>query len=232
MCIISHKYKFIFIRVRKTASTSMHVALSKFCGPLDIIAHIGDKDQLESKPEQNNWKYLPSRNVVFYNHIPAFRIREMIAEQDKDIWDNYFKFCFERNPWDKVISQYYFQYQTSTYKLSRRGITEPQDGMSLNKFIMHGRLHHFSEWRVYTEEDKNDDTIIVDKVFKYEEMNEAFNFLKEKLNLPCNIMMPEKRFKGWTRKEHGHYRDILTNEERKRIADVFHKEIKEFKYEY
>ena len=223
MCIISHKYKFIFIRVRKTASTSMHVALSKFCGPLDIIAHIGDRDQLSSKAEQNNWRYLPSRSAVFYNHIPAFRVREMIAEQDKDIWNTYFKFCFERNPWDKAISQYYFQHQKPEYKPSRE---------ELHKFIMHGGLHRFSDWRIYTEEDKTDDTVIVDKVFKYEEMQTSFEYLQDVLKLPEKIVMPEKRFKGWTRKDYTHYSDILDDEERIRIAKAFNKEINEFGYEY
>ncbi len=220
MCLISHKYKFIFIRVRKTASTSMHVALSKFCGPLDIVTHIGDRDQLHSKAEQNNWSYLPSKTPVFYNHIPAFRIREMIAEMDTSIWDDYFKFCFERNPWDKAISLYYFHNQDG-----------PWSRKELNKFIMHeGNFPKTREWVSYTDEDQKN--IIVNKVFKYEKMDEAFKYLKKRLNLPSDVKMPEKRFKGWMRKDHRHYREVLTNEERERIAEVYNKEIKEFVYEY
>ena len=39
--IISHKYKFIFIKPRKTAGTSVHVALSSICGKKDLISSIG-----------------------------------------------------------------------------------------------------------------------------------------------------------------------------------------------
>jgi hypothetical protein len=219
MCIISHKHKFIFVRVRKTASTSMHVALSEFCGPLDIIAHIGDKDELESKGEQNNWSYLPSRKKVFYNHIPAFRIKEMIAEMHPNIWNSYFKFCFERNPFDKVISQYYFHHKRSNYAQG-----------NFHEFVMHGTLPKFSDWRLYTDENRR--KVIVDKVFKYEEMQDAFEYLENRLNLPKKIVMPEKRFKGWTRKEDRHYRNVITSIERKRIEEVFNKEIKEFGYEF
>ena len=35
--IISHKHKFIFIKTRKTAGTSIELFLSRFCGPEDII---------------------------------------------------------------------------------------------------------------------------------------------------------------------------------------------------
>jgi len=35
--ILSHEHRFIYIRCRKTASTSTEVALSRICGPNDII---------------------------------------------------------------------------------------------------------------------------------------------------------------------------------------------------
>lgn len=240
MCLISHKYKFIFIRVRKTASSSMHVAFSKFCGPIDIITHIGDKDEVDMMKnedytgEQNNWRYLPSKTPVFYNHIPAYRVREMINEQSKYIWDDYFKFCFERNPWDKSISQYYFHNQRTP--TSRKG---------MNDFIMSGGLYSFSEYGLYSEWSPQMDKygrfisktdeflpVIVDHVGHYEKMNEEFEFIRDKLELPNPIIMPKKRLKGWTRKDHRHYREVLTDQERVRIAEVFKKEIKEFVFEY
>ena len=38
--ILSHKNKFIFIKSFKTASTSLEIALSKYCGEKDIITPI------------------------------------------------------------------------------------------------------------------------------------------------------------------------------------------------
>ena len=35
--IISHRYKFIFIKTHKTAGSSMEMALGPLCGPDDII---------------------------------------------------------------------------------------------------------------------------------------------------------------------------------------------------
>jgi hypothetical protein len=43
--IISHKHKFIFIRTTKTAGTSIEIALSKYCGPKDIITDLPDEDE-------------------------------------------------------------------------------------------------------------------------------------------------------------------------------------------
>jgi len=219
--IISHKYKFIFIRVRKTASSSMQVALSKFCGPLCIISKLdGMEEKVSGIKSKNNWCYMTSRKPVFYNHIPAFRIKEMIAHMNTNIWDDYFKFCFERNPWDKAISSFWWNRPKSK-------VTERE---KLNEFIMHAMFPTFSDWRLYTDEQKEE--VIVDKVFKYEEMDESFRYLEKRLNFPEKIVMPEKRYKGSVRKNYNHYREVLTKEENERIKKVFNKEIKEFGYEY
>jgi hypothetical protein len=35
--IISHRHRFIFIKTRKTAGTSIEVYLSRFCGEEDVV---------------------------------------------------------------------------------------------------------------------------------------------------------------------------------------------------
>lgn len=43
--IISHKYKFIFVRTRKTAGTSIEIGLSRFCEKEDVITPIDYEDE-------------------------------------------------------------------------------------------------------------------------------------------------------------------------------------------
>jgi hypothetical protein len=43
--IISHEYRYIFIKTAKTAGTSIEMALSRYCGPDDIITPLWKKDE-------------------------------------------------------------------------------------------------------------------------------------------------------------------------------------------
>ncbi|MCP4550739.1 MAG: sulfotransferase family 2 domain-containing protein [Bacteroidetes bacterium] len=120
--IISHKYKFIFIKTNKTAGTSIEIALSKICGKKDVITPISPDDEKVRRQigisAQNYFipynKYtskdlvklfVKMKRKVFYNHIPAIDVKNSVS---KEIWNSYYKFCFDRNPFDKIISHYYF----------------------------------------------------------------------------------------------------------------------------
>jgi len=35
--------------------------------------------------------------------MPAFEIKNRVPAE---VWNSYFKFCVERNPWDKVLSHF------------------------------------------------------------------------------------------------------------------------------
>ena len=58
--IISHKYRFIFIKTVKTAGTSIEIARSRFCGDRDVITPISPQDEAARQAQgylgpQNCW---------------------------------------------------------------------------------------------------------------------------------------------------------------------------------
>ncbi len=227
--IISHKHKFIFLKTRKTAGTSIEIALSKFCGENDIITKVTRKDEkirreLGYRGPQNFYlpcpkytlrywrRYQPGRKYAdFYNHMPAKRVKSII---DRGSWETYFKFCIERNPWDKAVSLYYWRTRNMNPK------------PNLLEYLQTVDVNHLSNFEIYS----IDGDLAVDYVGSYENLDEEINKIGEILELPNKIILPKA--KGATRKDERDYTNIVGFEEKKIVDRVCAREIALFGYSF
>ena len=231
--IISHEHKFIFLKTRKTAGTSVEIALSRFCGEGDVITPISPADEalrqrLSHRGPQNfrvvtrftpedgaplsTRKRMRQKQIGYYNHMPAEEIRAIVGTA---AWDEYFKFCFERNPWDKAISRYFH---------GTRG-REPRP--SLLAFLRSEDPDKLSNFEIYS----IDGDLAVDRVGLYENLDSELERIAALLNLPeKKIRLP--RAKATFRKDRRHYRDIMGPDERSMIEQVCSREISRFGYRF
>lgn len=228
--IISHRYRYIFFKTGKTAGTSIEIALSKFCGPSDVITPIAKLDEhqragLGYRGAQNHfipfsrysiqdWSRLltSGKRARFYNHISA---REVLARVGSNIWTDYYKFCFERNPWDRVISHYYWHYQREP----RPPIGDFINSRDLDMLTTRG-------FNIYT---INGQTA-VDRVCLYENLDKELEEVAERLGLPERLSLPLA--KGSARKDRRHYRDVLSQADGEKIASMFARETALFGYRF
>ena len=104
--ILSHKNKFILIKSGKTASTSLEVYFSSYCGPDDIITPIREKIKWH--------KAINSKDFEKHDNL-----KEILDKIDKDWFENYFKFTSIRNPWDKMVS--IFNWNRTPLRLRKYG---------------------------------------------------------------------------------------------------------------
>lgn len=214
----------------KTAGTSMEIALSQFCDENDIITPITPEDELlrEEFGGQGPVNYLlpppglkllnrlnfrrPRKPLQYYNHIPAGKIRELVG---KKIWKTYFKFCFERNPWDKAISLYYW--------VNRNNPQAP----SFDEFLADGRNRRdLSNYYLYTINNK----IAVDLIGRYENLDREFERIAAYLKLPRKIALPHA--KSEFRTDRRHYREFLDETQKNLIATICAKEIEYLGYSF
>jgi len=229
--IISHKHKFIFIKTNKTAGTSVEIALSEFCGPDDVITPISPEDErlrAECGGRAAQHYQLPffeygirdwgrllfkrTRAKKFYNHIGAALIRERVAA---DVWNGYFKFCIERNPWERVISQYYWHFRDEP----RPSLMEFIESGVPAKLRRHGR-------NLYT----IDGRVVVDRVCRFENLAQDLDSVRLELGLPRPFALPHA--KSGTRKDKRGYREIMSEAEGEKVAELFREEVEELGYEY
>lgn len=214
--IISHRHKFIFLKTSKTAGTSIEIALSKFCGPKDIITPISPEDEEMRRslgyPGPQNHLSAIRKKRRFYNHMPAKEVKHLISNK---YWDGYYKFCFERNPWDRAISQYYWLNKS-----------EPRPTMS--SFIKGNSLERLKEkgYGVYT----IDGEIVVDEVFRFEKISDELEIIGKKLGFSEKIELPNA--KSGYRKDKRNYREILSDEDKVLIEQAFSDEIEALGYEW
>jgi hypothetical protein len=221
--ILSHKYKFIFIKTAKTAGTSIEVFLSKHCVPEDIVTPI--TPQVEGHQPRNYEGFInpvpeifqrPAKifsalrhsitsREKFYNHMPAYQVRNRIPA---DVWNSYFKFCVERNPWDKVLSHYHMH-------AAREG-----GSLSLDEYLARGRFP--TNYFRYT--DRSGTKIIVDRVLHYEKLAAELREVFSQLQIPFEGSLGVTA-KSEYRTDRRPYQEVFNDEQRQIIEEAFAKEI-------
>lgn len=226
--IISHAHRFIFIKTEKTAGTSIEIALSKYCGPDDVITRVSPEDEdtrreYGGRGPQNciipsgeynlrDWFrfVVKRRRREFFNHASAKFIRAHIP---RSVWDSYYKFCFERNPWDKAVSYCYW-------------VKKKEDAPSVSEFIQSGESDRVRGYGLYSIRGE----IAVDKVYLFEHLEREMADIARVISLPEVPALPHA--KGSYRKDRRHYRELLTPEDREHIARVHAPEIAHCGYEW
>ncbi len=222
--IISHRHRFIFIKTGKTAGTSVEIALSKYCGPEDVITPISPDDEATRQalgyPGPQNFKvplpkalghYLQYRKWPrLYNHMSA---REVIRITGQEVWDAYFTFCFERNPWERAISLYH-------WRLKKAG------AMTFSEFIRSPQLDRLQTKGadLYMAGDR----VLVDHIGRYENLDAELQALATRLELPGRLEAPRTKHK--TRSNRPEVE--MTREDAAYIGERFKAEIQRLGYTY
>ncbi len=228
--IISHKHKFIFFKTRKTAGTSLEVALSRFCDRYDVLSPLSKEEEEfrfihSGLKSQNYLASIKSYSIYdilrciyygqlkgFWDHASATEVKSIIS---KEKWESYYKFAFDRNPWDKVIS---FLYWSKAYKKYK----------DIDDFLFNGQVNILSPF----EQLSIGGVLAVDRIYKYEKMQESLVELTDILNLPERLNLPDKKMKGDFRNDRRHYSEVLTIEQAKIIKCMFAREIELMNYSF
>lgn len=206
--IISHLHKFIFIKTNKTAGTSLEIALSSICGKEDVITPISLEDEivrfkLLGKKPQN---FHLSNGKSFRAHSTASFIKENIPDP---IWDSYYKFTIERNPWDKVISHFYWLNRVKNYP-------------NIDAYIQDGGLDKIKAYNSYSIQGE----LAVNRIYQMEHFDELLTELTNRFELDPPLQLPKFKAKSSYRLDRSLPSEFLTKSQVDIIAEKFEKEIK------
>lgn len=227
--IASYQHGFVFVKTRKTAGTSIEIALSRFCGPRDVVTPISFSDeQIRGRDgvRPRNYTRSPAfermhslalrvgrpelarrtrracrRRRVFWNHMGAREIRTVLGPA---FWERAFKFSIDRHPYEKVVSQAWWRLRAGKAYAGRE-FDEVVDAI-----VEQGDYRNYDLYAI-------DGKLAVDHVMKYEELDQELRWLVEKLALPP---LDLSRAKGGIRPRESSGFEVLSDAQKRRIQQV------------
>ena len=213
--ILSHAHRFVFLKTRKTAGTSVEIALSRVCGADDVITSVSEDDEAlrrehGGRPAQNHESPPLARRA--YNHMPAQMVRRLAG---RERWASYFKFTVERNPWDAVVSLYHWRFRD----------TAP---IPFAEFVRSPMVEEFAtkNARIY----RLGGEVAVDRVCRFETLDRDLSDVWSHLGLPGEPALP--RAKSGVRPAARTYADYYDEQSAERVRTVFAEAIRDFGYEF
>jgi hypothetical protein len=199
--VICHNKKCIYIHIPKTAGTSV--------------------EQYLRENGKNELQYHGVRNGRSMHHFTAFDLKHEVPF----IFNKYYKFSIVRNPYDRLLSEYYW---TPIIGVGFKSGQTKADFITYVSKVVNKKLFfnnifndHFIPQYLFIYNGKK---ILIDQLFKYEDLDYTINYLKEKLDIhiefPClNKSMNSTITKiGWT------------DRQKERIYKIYQKDFILFNY--
>lgn len=208
MVLISHTHKFIFIKNFKVAGTSVEAYFEKYC--MDpSVEHIV-QERLDSAISKYGivGHREDGKPTNFYNHMSANLIKRYIGD---DTFNNYFKFCVVRNPYDKMVSHYHFRFKNKKNMPSFEDFVKSHNTYNYNRYCINNKS-------------------CIDFYIRFEFLEYDLKTLCKKLNIEYDLnKLPKYKSHYRENKDYRHY----YNEELKQIVYNNHKkEFELFNYKF
>ncbi len=208
---VSKKHKCIFIHIPKNGGVSVEHALDMF----------GDDEQ---EDRERIYGRIRSADLMKYyfpspvlQHLRIADLRKIIPV---NIFNEYFKFVFIRNPWDRMVSLYNFNIpflQKEKGQGHRMPSFEDFLANELNPFLRLQQCQYITD---------DSGRMIMDFVGRFENIDRDFLQLCGKLGI-SPVSLPHKNRIG-----HRHYSAYYTEETMRIVAEIFKDDIETFGYKF
>ncbi|MAN60039.1 MAG: hypothetical protein CMC08_09420 [Flavobacteriaceae bacterium] len=214
--MISHKHRFIFIHIPKTAGTS-------------IKNHFFPDEMLD-------WR-IPNYELL-YGWCPKSKIHLQHATSRQlfenklvtpEQWNSYFKFTFVRNPWDRAYSDYLWIMQDRNVKGSFvQYMLEGGEFEKVfkNKDSMYNRIDHKIAQSDFFDVENGPYTL--DFIGRFENLNEDIL----RLNKVLGISKPFEQHSKKNLKRKYHYSSFYRKREKILVEEQFRKDVVSLNYSF
>lgn len=205
--IISTRHQFIFVAIPKTGTHSVRQALREQMGPEDM-EQVGLFVQ-KSLP-------IPDLAKIRHGHLTLSQLRPHL---DADTFDNFFKFAFVRNPFDRFVSYCSFvTRQKGQFDRNPRAVMEHFVANPPWDRILFQPQHQF----LIDEQGK----LLTDYVGRVEQMQESYDAIAQRIGIPT---APLERVNSSRRAD---YRGYYDQELIDGVAKLYARDLELFGYSF
>jgi hypothetical protein len=197
--VVCHNLKCIYIHIPKTAGTSVERFL---------------RDN-----NKNGLDYHGVRDGRSLHHFTGFELKRELGV----IYNNYYKFTIIRNPYDRLLSEYYW---TPIRGIGYKSGQTKADFITYVSTVVKNNLYnsniyndHFIPQFMFI---YNNNKILVDQLFKYEDLDWTINYLKKKLEINANF--------PYLNKSNNIVKTEWTDKQKERIYKIYKKDFIIFNY--
>jgi len=219
---IYDKHKIIFVHIPKTAGTTINSAL----GIESLFSKYKSLDDYDIAILYGN------THTYELDHLPARNIKRIT---DCYTWDHYFKFAVVRNPYDRMVSQYFYAIETEDYRMIGKEyfssfeifvnrLYELYKMDKFKSFIHKEKSHYIPQYKYIYDRNGN---MLVNYVAYFdnfeEEIENILSFLSKKKLL---TKFKHKKMSS----THSHYYEYYTPELEDKIYEIYKKDFKLFDF--
>jgi len=212
MCSINHEKKAIFIHIPKTAGIYIRSALTKKYGFELYLFERPDHlsyCKTDIKFNQNSNKLY--KQFFFGNKIHGiieyYKTSKYLSDfmgMDDKKWETYYKFCFVRNPYDRIVSGWNYIQQIYKYDIPFEKYLEYKDIVNEDEYF-----HVFLPQSKHFYNEKNE--IFMNYIGKYENLEEDFKKILLTIGFKEEEITHNKN-KPLNKLKHSHYTEMIKDQ--------------------
>lgn len=220
--LISHKKKFIFIHIYKTAGTSITDHLIPYCRFIDRVVY--DFPVTKKVSEIIN-RYTGKKDSGFeqilghHKHATALAVRNNL---DSKLFNEYYTFCVIRNPWDWRVSLYNFLKQAKHHSDHEKATK-----YSFHDFIKYDIDSEPQKLVDFVQDEQGND--IVDFVAKFENLDNDFQGVTTHLDIAHKKLNTLNISRSRNKKN---YKEYYNDESADLVFQYFKEDIEKFNYKF
>jgi hypothetical protein len=224
LVLISHEYRFIFIHIYKTAGTSVMDMFLPYSRLIDRMAY---EYRISRKifgmiVHLMEWHDDGMKQFTgFHTHAKAYEVKEKLGS---GIFGSYYKFTFVRNPFDLLVSLYFYISQDKSHR---------HHGEVINKSFL-----EFLRWHIASNPPRQLDFVtepnsgkrLVDYIGRFETLEKDIAIVQGRLGLEIGGSIKHKNpsFKRKTKD----YKEYYDEEGKNLVESYFRTDLDRFGYSF